>query len=88
MSEDYSERDIEISGDSNFKWPDGYWERYEVLRLQAKETCGHRDANICVLKNGYFEVRYTDSKGGTQTGPQCSDRIEALNAFIAQFKTH
>lgn len=88
MSEDYSERDIDNSGASNFKWPEGYWDRYEALRILAKEACGRRDANTCVLKNGYFEVRYTDSKGDTQTGPQCSDRIDALNAFIAQFKTH
>jgi hypothetical protein len=77
---DYSS---EMPEKSLLKWPPGYWEEYAALRAQAREACGDSRANICVLRNGLFEVRVY--AGDTfSSGPQCSDRIQALKAFIAQ----
>lgn len=65
------------------KWPPGYWETYETLREEARDLCGFRNANVVALLNGYFEVRFHNKLGQEFSGPQCSDRLDALKRFIA-----
>lgn len=69
---------------SLIQWPVGYWGKHGELREKAREVCGNPHANICVLLNGYYEVRaYTGEK--FISGPQRIDRCQALEAFIAQY---
>jgi hypothetical protein len=68
------------------KWPAGYWERYESLRAEARTICGYPNANVVALMNGYFEVRYKNIKGVDVSGPQKSERADALIAFIEMHK--
>jgi hypothetical protein len=65
------------------KWPPGYWEKHAALREEARTLCGYQNANVVVLMNGYYEVRLQSKDGREHAGPQCSDRLDALTAFIA-----
>ena len=67
------------------KWPPGYWEQYETLRQRARKLCEDPHANIIVLRNGYFEVRFKNDDGEEVHGPQEPDRLTALTQFIAHF---
>ena len=66
-------------------WPAGYWTEYEALRHEAREVCSDPRANMVVLQNGYFEVRYKNEKGEEISGPQAADRLPALTQFIDRF---
>lgn len=66
-------------------WPAGYWTEYEALRQRAREVCSDPRANMVVLQNGDFEVRYKSEKGEEISGPRGSDRLSALTQFIALF---
>lgn len=61
------------------EWPIGYFDRCDELMQQAR-VC-QPTANICVLENGNFEVRFQE-KNKVYAGLPGADRVEALTLFI------